>query len=182
MISCVCLTMSGREHWLDRAIACYESQTWPDKELIIHRGAGTVGQLRNEANAKAHGEVICHWDDDDWSDAGRLRDQHARLTEIGNAVTGYHSMRFTDGDQWWQYSGSAGRALGTSLMYRREWWLWHPFADVQVCEDTAFTHAARCAGELVTADAGDLMVASIHKGNTSRRELTGKQWIRLPNP
>lgn len=87
-------------------------------------------------------------------------------------------MRFTDGRRWWLYTGKADYALGTSLVYFREFWARHRFRGLQVGEDNDFVH--RCRHELVTADAGDLMYATIHPTNTSPRQLAGKAWTEIP--
>lgn len=96
-------------------------------------------------------------------------------------VTGYHSMRFTDGGAWWQYkSTTPDYALGTSLCYRKSWWEAHPFPPLLECEDNAFVSIARAEGALLSVDAGDMMHATIHPHNTSPRQLEGnKQWSRL---
>jgi hypothetical protein len=107
-----------------------------------------------------------------------LSDQLGRLVESGKSVTGYHSMRFLDRDQWWQYTGTVNYALGTSLVYRRDWWKRRRFHSVQIGEDNQFVAVASNAGELVTADAGELMHATIHPGNTSPRNM-GKAWKRI---
>jgi hypothetical protein len=72
-----------------------------------------------------------------------------------------------------------GYALGTSLCYRRDWWERNRFPSLQVGEDNHFVAAARDAGQLVAADAGELMYARIHPGNTSPKSATGDQWKRL---
>ena len=95
------------------------------------------------------------------------------------AVTGYHSMLFTDGQQWWKYKGAANYALGTSLCYRKSWWNIHRFSAKQIGEDGDFAREADMAGQLISVDAGELMIASIHKGNTSPRGLFGDQWQRI---
>jgi hypothetical protein len=88
-------------------------------------------------------------------------------------------MRFTDGVSWWRYSGSVRYALGTSLVYRREWWRLHRFPEVQIGEDNGFSQQAAARGALVTADAGEMQWATIHPGNTSPRQLRGNQWVKL---
>src|SRR4029077_3693751 len=138
----------------------------------------TIGDKRNFGCERAAGEIVCHWDDDDYSAPGRLADQLNRQLDSGKNVTGYHSMRFTDGDRWWQYHGERNYVLGTSLCYRKEWWGMNPFKSVQVGEDNVFTTQAWAAGQLETADAGELMYATIHAGNTSPRTL-GNNWTRL---
>ena len=147
----------------------------PRVRLIHLAGWPESGAKRNYGCECAAGEIIAHWDDDDYSAPGRLADQIERLLESGKAVTGFHSMRFTDGVRWWKYEGTRNYALGTSLCYRRAWWNAHRFPFVQVGEDNQFVAMAHSAGELVTADAGDLMFATNHSGNTSPRKL-GDNW------
>ena len=149
--------------------------------LIIIEEGRTVGEKRNFGAGLSRGEVIIHWDDDDYSAPGRLADQLDRLVQSGKAVTGYSSMYFTDGARWWIYEGIGNFAVGTSLCYRKDWWQDHPFPEKQVGEDTDFVSAAKRYDQLVSAPAGDLMVASVHASNTSPRQLTGVQWKLLPD-
>ena len=142
----------------------------------------TIGEKRNLGTRLALGDVVASWDDDDWSAPGRLDDQIRTMWQSGRAVTGYHTMLFTDGDCWWKYRGAANYALGTSLCYRKSWWERHEFSAKQVGEDGDFGREADLAGQLISVDAGDLMVASIHKGNTSPRRLYGDQWRKVEVP
>lgn len=192
LVTALCLTRNRRE-WLPRAIECFLAQTHAEKEMLIVAdglmvndlvpiGAPiavvyapemmTIGAKRNLGCDMARGEIVAHWDDDDHSAPGRLADQVARLADTGKAVTAYHSMKFTDGRDWWLYEGIENFVgVGTSLCYRRDWQLAHPFPPRQLSEDGAFVQAAVSAREFVTATAGDLMHATIHAGNTSRRDL-----------
>jgi len=183
---------------LQYAIACWRLQTYHPTELLILSDAGggrasipddvryleitagvSVGEKRNLGCEYARGEIIAHWDDDDYSAPGRLADQVQRLIGSGKPVTGYHSMRFTDGRQWWQYRGSLDYALGTSLCYRKDFWQSNQFPSVQVGEDNSFVGAARGRGDIASADSGDLMFATIHDGNTSPRQLGAGNWKKL---
>jgi glycosyltransferase involved in cell wall biosynthesis len=137
-----------------------------------------IGEKRNFGCSRAEGEVICHWDDDDWSAPGRLARQVEMLNESGLLVAGFHSMRFTDGNDWWKYQGRKQYALGTSLCYRREWWQQTPFSLAQIGEDNTMVEAAQRAGQIVSEDAGELMWASIHPGNTSPR-MIADNWRKL---
>jgi hypothetical protein len=93
-------------------------------------------------------------------------------------VTGYHSMRFTDGVSWWKYNGTPSYALGTSLLYRRDWWRLHPFQSKNIGEDNHFVNEAAAAKVLRSVDAGVFMYATIHAGNTSPR-MIGQNWTLL---
>lgn len=150
-------------------------------ERHVHvAGAPTIGQLRNIGAEAAAGAVIAHFDDDDYSSPGRLRDQIDRLVASGKAVTGYRSMRFTDGREWWLYKGDVEYALGTSLCYLRSWWQANPFPELQVGEDNGMVSRARAQGQMISADAGQLMWATVHPGNTSPRNMANhKQWLKL---
>lgn len=146
---------------------------------LIHLSTSPeIGAKRNFGCERAAGQIIAHWDDDDYSAPGRVEDQVGRLLESGKAVTGYHSMRFTDGIRWWLYSGSKYYALGTSLCYWRWWWQQNKFQSLHVGEDNQFVASAHSSGELATAEAGTLMHATIHDGNTSPRQM-GDNWKLL---
>ncbi|HEX4278316.1 MAG TPA: glycosyltransferase family 2 protein [Bryobacteraceae bacterium] len=191
-MTCLCLTRN-RRLWLPKAIECFLGQTYQHRELLIVAdgedirdlipddprirllyltGAADIGDKRNFGCDRAAGETIAHWDDDDFSAPERLSDQLQRLEESRKAVTGYHSMRFTDGANWWKYEGTRNYSLGTSLCYRRDWWATNRFPSLQIGEDNQFVATAWSAGQLATADAGDLMHATIHSGNTSPRNIT----------
>jgi DNA-binding transcriptional LysR family regulator len=152
-----------------------------DRIRLIHIDEGCrIGEKRNFGCDRASGEIIAHWDDDDFSAPARLSDQVHRLLQSGKPVTAYHSMHFTDGREWWQYRGNSGVAIGSSLCFRKSWWREHPFPAKQVGEDGEFARAALRAGQLITAPAGLLMAASIHPGNTSPRQLSGHPWHHEP--
>jgi len=188
----------NRRQWLPLAIACYRRQAYQRRELLIladgedvrdlvpqddsirliHvEGHPDIGSKRNFGCSAARGSLIAHWDDDDYSAPGRVAEQVSRIADSGKSCAGYHSMRFTDGARCWRYHGVPHYAVGTSLLYRREWWESHPFPALQTCEDNAFVEQAAIHGELSSADAGDLMYATIHKGNTSPRKTAGMKLI-----
>lgn len=188
-VTAICLT-KNRRNWLPFAIQQFQAQTHPSKELlIVSDGADvrdlipdddrirlihidetrTIGEKRNFAVRQACGPIIAHWDDDDYSAPDRLSDQVARLTESGKAVTGYQSMRFTDGRYWWYWDGDRDHALGTSLCYTKDWWSDHQFPAQQVGEDGEFVRYAREARQVASVPTERHMVASVHWNNTSFR-------------
>jgi glycosyltransferase involved in cell wall biosynthesis len=200
LITCLCVTRD-RRHWIQKAIDLFRKQTYLNKELVIVadgydirqlvpyaknirlvqlRNRLTIGAKRNYGNAFATGEVIAHWDDDDWSAPERLAGQVAMLENSGKAVAGYYSMLFTDGPNWWRFLYSAPYAIGTSLCYRKSFWAEHPFEDRQVGEDGAFQKTAARAKQLVSADARTMMVASVHAGNTSTRIVANYAVVERP--
>lgn len=199
LVSCIMPTR-GRPGLAQNALACFLDQTYGDRELVIiddaavpsfpappqmkdvhyHRLAQrlSIGAKRNLACGRATGDVICHWDDDDWSAAERIESQVRRLTTANAQVTGYHTMLFREGGgKMWRYRGRPTYALGTSLMYTREFWRANPFPDESVGEDTAFIAKA---ARIVSVDAAGMMVASIHPGNTaSNQHMDAACWSEV---
>ena len=192
-VTCLCLTRNRRE-WLPEAIACFKAQTYLDTELLIVADGQSdveglipedprirvivigkrlsIGEKRNIGCANAAGEIIAHWDDDDHSSPERLNDQVQRLIETGKNVTAYHSMKFSDGKNWWQYQGDPSFGFDTSLCYLKSFWERHDFGHVNDGLEMSFRAAAIREGQFVSTDAGDMMFASIHPGNTGPRVMT----------
>lgn len=189
LVTAICLTRNRRQ-WLPKAIEHFKRQTYPNKRLLIVADGETVrdlvgedpnitlleiedgytiGAKRNFACSQAVGDIICHWDDDDFSEGNRIHDQVDRLVASGRAVTGYSEMYFTDGATWWTFKRRNPFAIGTSLCYLRAWALEHPFPLKMVGEDDAFVKEAKEQKQLTSVPAGLMMVASVHPGNTSAR-------------
>jgi glycosyltransferase involved in cell wall biosynthesis len=181
-------------------LQCWQGQTYQNRELLIvsdgqdvrdlvpdddrirliHIEEGyTIGQKRNFGCEQACGEVIAHWDDDDWYAPDRLTQQIQRMQETGKAVTGYSSIIFEGDTGRWKYLGHGAYAVGTSLVYRKEFWERHKFPAKMIGEDGDFVREASQARELAACDGGEMIIASIHPGNTSKRQLTGSQWEKL---
>ena len=202
LVSCLCLTRNRRE-WLPKAIACFQAQTYENRELVIvpdrledfaglipdddlirvlpgsHVPGEVVGAKRNRGCAAAVGELVAIWDDDDYSAPERLAYQVGRLQETGKAVHGFYSMKFTDGQRWWMYRGDRSWALGTSLLFRESWWQRHPFQDVQIGQDERFSMVANGARELISELDLGLMYATVHPGNTARRRMGSSNYQEL---
>lgn len=176
LVSAIMPTIPKREEFRRQAVECFEAQTYPFRELVVIEEDGTIGAKRNMACSRARGEIIFHWDDDDWSAPGRMEDQVRRLLASGKQITGYHSMCFVDPyGRWWKYKGHKGYALGTSLCYFKDLWRRRPFPDSMVGEDNAFTQGL----DIASVDAAGMMWARIHSGNTSEKTAkleSSDQW------
>jgi glycosyltransferase involved in cell wall biosynthesis len=194
LVSCIMPTCN-RQGLISVALKSYLSQDWPDKELVvIDDGAVKVGGLvkqlvpdavyiylakkeiigtkRNLACEAVRGEVICHFDDDDWSAAGRVRDQVTRLLESGKQMTGYHSITYWDGAKAYRYVSAVSQyAVGTSMCYRRSFWDTHRFPAKSYAEDNALVYSARDEKQLIAVDAGQMMVVRSHASCTTSREI-----------
>jgi len=181
-----------RPEWVPRSIQCFLSQTYANRELLIvedgedssrglvpddnriryvHLGGKmSIGNKRNAANSLARGEIICHWDDDDWSAPGRVAEQVQALLVNPNAmVAGYSAMPFQDVQtgEIRVYSGERDYCVGTSLCYWKRWWAHVKFLNVNVGEDNNFVFAS--AGRIVSASGIGMMVARNHHKTTDKR-------------
>ena len=78
LVSCLLVTQPGREHFASEAIACFEAQDYPNKELITvvdPKDNRSLGDLRNESIKQANGHYVATWDDDDLYGPQRLSKQ-----------------------------------------------------------------------------------------------------------
>lgn len=192
-VTAICPTRNRRS-WIERSIRTFQRQTYQPKELLVVEdgnddcsdlipdgvrylrlaGEHSIGWKRNFCCEHAHGSIIVHWDDDDWSHPERISEQVAAI-EAGAPVVGYHTIPFDGpGDQAWLYSGHSQYALGTSLCYRRDWWRQNPFPNERICEDEHFVR--RATAVIQCFDGRNRMVATTHQANTSPRNTRGRQW------
>ncbi len=195
---------ANRRQFIPGAIARFLAQDYENAELVIlddgevavadlvpahekiryvrtgkHR---TLGDKRNRAAAAARGEILLHWDDDDWYAPERIRLQVDALVQSGADVCGAGRVFFIDPRRCaaWEYIYPHGRntapwVYGATLCYRRSYWQAHPFAALQVGEDTQFA-ATVPAERLHVMARSDFYVALIHAGNTSPKQVHGQRW------
>lgn len=195
-VSAICVTRD-RPSELRQAVRYYEAQTYPShlRELVVvadgaeadYPGAHwlgssrmTIGAKRNVAVSRSAGEVIVHWDDDDIYAPGRIEHQVAWLLRSPARIVGYNTMRFLDRQtgKVWIYQGASGYAVGVSLCYWRDVWEARPFQpERMIGEDNEFQR-----GRMVdTCDSDDMVVATIHPGNTNatKASLGQNPWRML---
>jgi glycosyltransferase involved in cell wall biosynthesis len=198
----------GRRELAAKAVDYFWSQTYQNKQLLIlddeedlsftvKPQAGrshvfyarrsdpmTIGAKRNTLCAMAGGPIIAHWDSDDYSAPTRLAEQYRLLEDSGKAVTAFHSLIFVDeaARVAAMYTGDPDDVVGTSLMYRRDWWVDHPFDDISMQEDCRFgRYAYRCGQLHSIKETQALMVARTHDDitSTTRRMMIGENWKTL---
>ena len=204
------MLVCGRPELTERAVRCFDSQIYEPKELIEYRNNGDrpIGALRNAANAQATGEIICHFDSDDWSHPNRIAEQVAFLESSGADVVGYNEMLFwreprafgtalvtpLNGEAWLYSYGPPKPTLGTSLCYWRKTWERKPFRNdlprngESTGEDWEFIQGLKvvaCSSligpELFATRVR--MIARIHGGNSVKYNLedaNGTCWSRAP--
>lgn len=199
----------GRPQLAQKAVQCFLSQTYPNKQLLILDDADepsfrdplvpllpevsyfrregkrmNIAEKRNELCQFATGEIIMHFDDDDWSSPSRMADQVQRMEETAKQLTGYHSLLFycASPEAFHKYHGKVNYGLGTSLAYTKAFWKQHPFhqaSNKPHGEDNNMIVAGRNANEIIAVDAEQRMVALIHSGNTCRKHVEGAQYRKV---
>ena len=199
---------ADRRRFVPQAIAAFLAQAGDEAELLILDDGGdpvadlvpadprirylretarrVLGEKRNRLCALARGDIILHWDDDDWHAPDRIARQRAALEASGADLCGLDRVIFLsdDGAEAWDYvyAGKARWVCGGSLAYRRAYWEAHPFPALGCGEDTSWVFAAAGA-RIETMDAPDLFVGRVHDGNTSPKYVrTGAYRPRDPAP
>ena len=195
---------SNRRQFVPHAIEYFLRQDYPRKELVILDDGSdavadlvpasseiryerlprkaTIGAKRNLACEAARGELILHWDDDDWMSPQRISRQLDILIKANAEVAGQRRLLFLEavsGVSWLYEYPVGGRVwfAGGSLLYTRDFWKRTRFPDIQVGEDTRFIWS--CGTHRVAAlDSLELYVALIHPGNTSPKYCHTSYWRR----
>jgi GT2 family glycosyltransferase len=186
---------AGRRRWVPQAVGYFLRQDYPNRELVIldddgaardlipnHprirykqlRGTHTLGAKRNLCVAESRGDLILHWDDDDWFAPRRISDQVDALLRARAEICGLSRMLFHELSSrrtWlYEYPGEQRWLAGGSLLYTRDFWSRSPFPDVQIGEDTSFVWSRSLDGA-VALDNPEIYVAMIHGCNTSPKLL-----------
>jgi glycosyltransferase involved in cell wall biosynthesis len=205
MVTCIMPT-ADRRPFVPRAIAQFLAQDYSDCELLVVDDGGdriadlvpddprvryialdrrlVLGAKRNFACEQARGELIVHWDDDDWSAPWRVRYQIEQLTARDVDVCGLDRVLFYDArnDLGWEYQyprGAAPWVYGATLAYTKAFWRRNPFPPLAVGEDSRFIWA-NVPKRLLALEDRTFFVGAVHASNTSRKETHGSRWRRYP--
>lgn len=213
-VTCIMPTYN-RPAFARMALRCFLAQDYPTKELILiddgtytieNETAGldevvfvavdhrmTIGAKRNLACDRATGDVILHWDDDDWNGPRRIRTQvevmQAAGAEVSAVAVGYLYDLVTDSF----FTVTAADTLRqpfvsyATLGYLRETWRsCGGFPDQSLGEDVELFHRAVLAGarSCVVSEPG-LFVVVRHGANSWRfepRQAATSNWTDSPPP
>jgi glycosyltransferase involved in cell wall biosynthesis len=139
-----------------------------------------LGATRNLGCRLAEGELVAHWDDDDWSAPWRVSYQVDELRKSGAQICGLRELYFYEpaADRAWRYTypaaGVRSWVAGGTMCYRKDFWSRHPFPEIASGEDTRFLWTGR--PRIHAADDSTFYVAIIHPGNTSPKRTRGSRW------
>jgi glycosyltransferase involved in cell wall biosynthesis len=195
----------NRPQFVPQAVWYFLRQDYPRRELVVVDDSTTpvdrllpdderiryvrlerrtpLGEKRNVACQAARGELIAHWDDDDWMSPRRLSVQVGELAAAEGAdVCGLRELlhyQLETGEAWLYRGKANGRpwVAGGTLLYSRAAWEERPFMPVNIGEDLSWVH--RLAPERVHAvHDGSHYLALIHRGNTAAKRLNHPRWER----
>lgn len=192
----------NRRRFVSQAIKYFLEQDYPAKELIIIDDGTdivkdivphdpiinyyqlqkkmTIGAKRNLAIEKSQGEIILHWDDDDWHARHRIRYQAEQLLSKRATICGNNKMLFYDTrtQELWLYEFPIQRKVwlaGGSLCFTRSFWRQRQFDDTSYGEDTYFLWKKPLDSAYILPDF-KFYIAMIHSANTCPKSLSSHYW------
>lgn len=203
LVSCAMITID-RADFVRQAIAYFDAQQYPNRELVIvDDGAQSVASLcqgrddiryvrcerplalgakRNIACREASGDLIVHWDDDDWHAPWRLNNQVRALADPQHQLCGLNRLVYFDpvANQAWLYRyasvGGHPWMSGGTFCFRREWWEASPFEEEHFSgEDNAF-FSQLAPAQVVPVEDESIFVALLHAGNIRRSAPKPPAW------
>jgi glycosyltransferase involved in cell wall biosynthesis len=159
----------GRQRFVPLAVEWFLRQDYEPRELIVvddgHEPVGdllpddprirhlvlstrhSIGAKRNLGAQEARGELIAHWDDDDWSAPRRLGYQVAALQTTGADVCGLSRLLYLElgGRRAWRYAWNGNREWVSdgTFMYTKNFWQSNPLPDTSMGLDCRLLWSSR---------------------------------------
>jgi glycosyltransferase involved in cell wall biosynthesis len=217
LVSCIMPTYE-RRRYVPQALQSFLQQDYPNRELIViddgrdavgdlvaglpnvryfHIARTSIGAKRNLACKYAAGEIIAHWDDDDWYSADRLRYQVMPILAGKADVTGLENafvLELPRAEFW--TTGPAlhqrlfvGNVHGGTLVYRKDLWtqgLRYP--EINLAEDAALLVRATRQGKRLMRLANPGVFVYVRHGRNAWRQfapgtfIDPKGWQRIAAP
>lgn len=205
-VSCLMVTR-GKPFPARFAIACFQHQTYENRELIIvvddpacelipyvtglnddrirlvvvSAEARTLGELRNISIASARGEYVCQWNDDDLYASERIQTQLAAL--LSTQTSACVLRRWT---LWWPEAGrlaiSGARPWEGSILALKR--VMPPYPAMRRGEDKEMLNSLMLHERVTSLEAPNLYVYIRHAGNTFNEQhffyiynLSRQRWV-----
>ncbi len=198
----------NRRAYIPQALQSFIQQDYPNRELIIiDDGNDAIGDLipqaanvryvriskrtsigakRNLACQHALGEIIAHWDDDDWYSPDRLRYQVAPLLSGAADLTGLENafvLQLPAGEFWTTDAQLHQRMFvenvhGGTLVYRKEIWaqgLRYP--EINLAEDASLLYRATRQGKRLVRLSNPGVFIYVRHGRNAWREFAPGRFI-----
>ncbi|MFN0105505.1 MAG: glycosyltransferase [Bryobacteraceae bacterium] len=204
LASCIMPT-ANRRAFVPHAIRAFLLQDYPNRELLIVedgedsvedlipadprirymrlRGKQSVGAKRNLACQESRGEIILHWDDDDWAAPWRIRYQVERLQAERADICGLDRVLFygPTRERAWLYVYPPEErpwVFGGALCYTLAAWRRQPFQHIDVGEDNEFVWNG--GNKVAVLEKNTFFVSMIHGANTSPKATSDSRWLPRP--
>jgi hypothetical protein len=205
LVSCIMPT-ADRRALVPQAIRYFQRQDYPCKELLVlDDGVGeiadlipkdasiryvrmdqrrTMGAKHNAGCELARGEIMVHWDDDDWMADWRLSYQvDTLLAQPRDTLSGLSRLFFWDprARSAWEYvyNGERPWVCGGTFCYWRQFWETHRHPDMNEGADTVFVWGLHGTNVLPLEKHG-FYVALVHARNTSPKRTNTSGWHAFP--
>jgi O-antigen biosynthesis protein len=208
LVSCIMPT-ANRRAFVPQAIQYFLRQDYRNRELIVLDDGSdaladvippdpriryirledkrSLGAKHNLACELARGEIVAHWDDDDWMAEWRLSYQVQELlrqppmTLCGLARLLFYEPRT---NRAWEYvypPTERGRPWmgGGTLCYRKRFWEQHRFPDLNEGWDTVFVWGLTGANVLPLPD-HTFYIGTVHPHNSSPKKTDSLGWHAFP--
>ena len=196
----------NRRSFVPLAIKYFLRQTYPNKELIIIDDGTdsikdllpadkqiryfrldkkvTLGTKLNLACEYLKGEIIAHWDDDDWYSKFRLTYQIEELLKGGIDVCGINNLLYYDirTNIAYNYIYPPDQRLwlsGSTLCYTKNCWAKTCFSEIDIGMDALFVWAQKTDHVKLLMNS-DFAVHMIHGANVSPKKTDGAWWHPYP--
>jgi glycosyltransferase involved in cell wall biosynthesis len=205
LVSCIMPTYNRRK-FMPLAIRYFLRQNYPNKELIIVDDGTdpimdlipdessiqyyrldkkiTLGEKLNLACEYAKGEIIAHWDDDDWYAPSRisyqvnaLQNEEADICGINHLL--YLHLSTKNAYQYIYPQDQRPWLIGSSLCYSKAMWKQNPFAPINVGMEALFVWASP-SHRVKKLPNKEISVHMIHEDNVSPKKTGGTWWHSYP--
>lgn len=201
-VTCIMPTADRRE-FVPRSIKYFQKQNYKNKELVIIDDGDdkiddlipksdpsiiyvqidkktNLGAKRNMACRMAKGEIILHWDDDDWMSKEWIQCQVNSLLKENADVTGLDNPFFQELNtlSFWQYEYPKTErpwVHGATLCYTKELWKRNSFKEINIGEDAEFLWSP-CPKKIVPHCGNKHYMGMIHNKNVSPKRTNDKRW------
>jgi glycosyltransferase involved in cell wall biosynthesis/Tfp pilus assembly protein PilF len=205
LVSCIMPTYNRRK-FVPLGIRYFLRQDYEPKELIIVddgtdviddlipaderiryfrlNDKSTVGAKRNLACEQARGEIIAHWDDDDWMATHRISYQLGNLLREQADICGLDKLYFYDplSQKAWQYvypKRAKPWVAGGTLCYSKSFWSQNLFPEINIGEDGLFVWSSS-PKKIVALEDSTFFVALMHEKNISPKQTSNRLWHAQP--
>lgn len=178
LVTVITPTTIDREAFNDKCERMILEQDYPNVQYLFDYDPGTIGEKRNRLCALAAGEIIVHFDSDDWYAPDWISKSVEALQNCD--CTGLNRAYFEDKAnkrKWlWEYDylklGQQPAVAGATLAYWKRAWVNNPFPAFSIGEERQFMANV---GVLIPHLYTEGFTAAIHGQNTISHTQT--KWM-----